>query len=161
VTFRGTAGIGITSLLLFLVAFSGSGELILADDALVTVHLAFYSVLQNAFRGWQQPNDLEGAPARRLLVPIGRETDGLSDRKFVCRHVRIPTSQPGARRGAVNALGQPLVFESDLAQMLLDRSRGRFVGQPPNPSGVTAIVLGRKRRVRSAGVHPGILQGHQ
>jgi hypothetical protein len=68
----------------FLVAFSGPGELVLPDHALVTVHLAFDAVLQNAFRCGQQPNDLEGAAACRFLVPVGREANGLTYRKLMC-----------------------------------------------------------------------------
>ena len=55
-------------------------------------------------------------------------------------------SVSGVGRGAaIDPCGEPLVFERNLPQALLDCRRRRFAGQLSNPSRVAAIIFGRKR----------------
>jgi hypothetical protein len=58
-------------------------ELVFADYAFVAVQLVLYPVLGNAGRFGQQANDLEASGAGAALAQVGRESDGLADRKLV------------------------------------------------------------------------------
>src|SRR5258707_461309 len=75
-------------------AGSNSGELILADHALVAVKLALYPVpiMKHVGSFGQQANDLVASPAtvRSELAVIGRKADHLSDRKLVFWHAFKP-----------------------------------------------------------------------
>src|SRR5271155_3026043 len=57
------------------------------------------------------------------------------------------------RRAVIGAFGQPFVFERDLPQMLLDRSRRGFSGQLSDPRRVAAVVFGREWRCDIRVVH--------
>src|SRR3954447_5941913 len=65
---------------------SGSGQLVFPHDAFMAVSLALDPVLEDAGVFGQQANHLELSAGGADLVPIGREADGLSDRKFGCCH---------------------------------------------------------------------------
>src|SRR6202035_504464 len=56
-------------------------------------------------------------------------------------------------RAAVDALGQPLVFQGDLLQMFLDRDCRGFARQFPNPGRMPPVVVGRERRCRWRVLH--------
>src|ERR1700720_2808821 len=58
-------------------------------------------------------------------------------------------------RAAVDALGQPLVFQGDLLQMFLDRACRGLARQFPTPGPMPPVVVGRERRCRWRGLHVG------
>lgn len=61
-----------------------SRQLILADDALVSVPLAFDAVLQLVICFRKQSRHLEAlGSGELLLMTVGQKTDGLPDRKLV------------------------------------------------------------------------------
>jgi hypothetical protein len=134
---------------------SSSGELVFPDNAFMAVKLALYPILKNAGGFGQQANDLEASSAAAaVLVSIGREANGLSNRKLVCRHLWTlldaaqlgQRSQFGWRCPVIDAFGQSLVFQRDLAQVILNCGGGRVTGELPDPSRVSPIVFGRERR---------------
>src|ERR1051325_9708099 len=67
-------------------AFSGPDELVFTDHTFVAVSLALDPVLKDAGLFGQQANDLEASAAGRLLVPVRRKADSLSDRELMCGH---------------------------------------------------------------------------
>jgi hypothetical protein len=62
---------------------SRSRELVFADNAFVAVQLALNPVLEYTVRFGQQANDLEAPGGGAALAQIGRESDGLANRKLV------------------------------------------------------------------------------
>src|SRR5690348_14678923 len=68
---------------------SGPGQLVFPHDALVAVDLALDPILKDAGFFGQQADDLELAPRRTELAPVGREADGLSNGKLGRLHVQV------------------------------------------------------------------------